>query len=80
MASMPCHSTSKLTRKVVKDMYRIYWLDSSDEWVLFSRAGNEDKAYAEWNICCDLYPNHRVKITKEVMIKEAQQSSKLICS
>ncbi len=51
-------------------MYRIYWLDSSGEWRLFVTAGNEDVAYERWNKCCDIYPNHRVKITKETIIKE----------
>ena len=52
-------------------MYRVYYLSSSDEWVLYSRAETESDAYSHWDECCDKYPQHRVKMTEETVIKEA---------
>ena len=53
-------------------MYRIYWLDpSNDEWILYSRAGNEEIAYDHRNDCHRRHPNCKVKITKETIIDEA---------
>ncbi len=51
-------------------MYRIYWLNTSDNWILYSVGCTEDMAYKKWNECCDKYPHHKVKLTKETTIKE----------
>lgn len=51
-------------------MYRIYWFESLNNWVLYSTAGNEDIAYEKWNECCDKHPHDKVRITKEIIKKE----------
>lgn len=59
------------TKQMEVTMYRIYYLNSLDEWILYAREGNEDTAYNTWNECCDRYPHHQVKLTKETIMKEA---------
>jgi len=51
-------------------MYRIYYLNSADEWVLCTTEGNEEMAFETWNECCDRYPHHKVKLTKETIMRE----------
>ena len=51
-------------------MFRIYYLSNDEGWVLYSRHDTKDLAYDMWNKACDKYPNAKVRMTEETVLKE----------